>query len=382
MLLLSVCFIARNEEHNLARALESVVAVADEVIVTDTGSTDGTEKVASAFGARVCRFPWCDDFSAARNFTLNQARSRWILWLDSDEELLPSSQEELARSLKSDDALAFSVIIQNLVGADRLSPYTEMRQVRLFHLDPDLRFGGRCHPQFFPPLQETAQRKGLSVVTSTITLRHFGYAPALRRSKLERGCHLLEMELRDRPGQFYYLVEYGRTLLALGNDQQGRDVLAEAASQLIPVLREPTPFSTMIAPLLETLLAMPEDQMPPGITTSILLDLSERWFPKAAPLLWLKAKRQFDNGAFEEAETLLRQLLEMGRNRTYDRAMSFDPAIMGDDALLNLGACLLRQGKVDQAERCFTRLLNSDARRSEARANLDTIDGLRRDLSN
>jgi tetratricopeptide (TPR) repeat protein len=377
---LSVCLIARNEEQNLPRALKSVGGVADEVIVTDTGSTDATVDIASQFGAQVHHFPWCDDFSAARNFTLDQARGRWVLWLDADEELLPVSDEGLSRSLDSDHVLAYNVIVQDLVRSDRLDLYAETWHLRLFRLDPDLRFRGRCHPQFFPPVHETAKGRDLSVATSTITLRHYGYVPSVLRSKLERGLRLLELELHDRPGQFYYLVEYGRTLLALGNDEQGWAVVAEAAEQLVPFLNRRAPFNTMVAPLLESLLQLPEDRLPPGISMNTLSDLSERWFPKAAPLLWIKAKREFSNGAFEEAERILRLLLEMGSAHSYDRSVGFNPAIVGDDALLNLGACLLRQGKMDEAERCFKGLLKSDTRGSEARSNLDAIDRLRRDF--
>jgi tetratricopeptide (TPR) repeat protein len=377
---LSVCLIARNEEQNLPRALKSIGGVADEVIVTDTGSTDATVDIASQFGAQVYHFPWCDDFSAARNFTLDQARGRWVLWLDADEELLPASDEELSRSLDSDQVLAYNVIRQDLVRSDRLDLYAETWHLRLFRLDPYLRFRGRCHPQFFPPVYETAKNRGLSVATSTITLRHYSYVPSVLRTKLERGLRLLELELRDRPGQFYYLVEYGRTLLALGNDERGWAVVTEAAEQVVPFLNHRAPFNTMAAPLLESLLQLPEDRLPPGITMSTLFDLSERWFPKAAPLLWIKAKREFDNGAFEEAEGILRLLLEMGRDHSYDRSVGFNPTIIGDDALLNLGACLLRQGKMDEAERCFKGLLKSDTRGSEARSNLDAIDRLCRDF--
>ena len=92
---LSVCLIARNEESSLPRALASVHGLAGEIIVADTGSTDRTRSIAEDFGAVVSDFPWCDDFSAARNFAVGQARGDWILWLDADEELLPGSEEEL-----------------------------------------------------------------------------------------------------------------------------------------------------------------------------------------------------------------------------------------------------------------------------------------------
>jgi glycosyltransferase involved in cell wall biosynthesis len=56
--------IVRNEEATLAACLSSVADLVDEIVVVDTGSTDGTKHVAARFGARVLDFPWCEDFAA------------------------------------------------------------------------------------------------------------------------------------------------------------------------------------------------------------------------------------------------------------------------------------------------------------------------------
>ena len=57
------------------------------MIVVDTGSTDRTPEIVRRFGARQYHFPWCDDFSAARNESLKRARGEWIFWIDSDETI-------------------------------------------------------------------------------------------------------------------------------------------------------------------------------------------------------------------------------------------------------------------------------------------------------
>ena len=374
---LSVCLIARNEEQNLPRVLTSVAGVADEVIVTDTGSTDTTPDIASQFGAHLHHFPWCDDFSAARNHAVDQAQGRWVLWLDADEELLPGSREELLQCLESEDTLAYMVVRQDLVRADQPDLYTQMWQLRLFRRDPDLRFRGHCHPNFYPAIEEIAKDKGMDVKPSTITLRHYGYVGELRPAKQQRALHLLAMELEERPGQLYYLVEYGRTLLAVG-DARGHEVLAEAAQQIIPHLDEPNTTMPLVAALLEYLLQVPDDHLPPGLTRDILRDVSRRWFPRGAPLLWIMAKQDFDAGTFEQAEKDLRSLVQMGKDRSYDQYISFVPAIIGEDAQLNLAVCLLRQGKLDEAERRFESLLSSKARGTEARKNLKAAQQLRR----
>ena len=69
MTTISLCMIVRDEETVLARCLDSVQEIADEIIVVDTGSADRTKQVAAAYG-RVLDFAWCDDFAAARTFPL------------------------------------------------------------------------------------------------------------------------------------------------------------------------------------------------------------------------------------------------------------------------------------------------------------------------
>ena len=81
---LSLCMIVRDAERSLAPALASARPFVDEIVVVDTGSRDGTRDVAREFSARLFEFAWCDDFSAARNHSLEQATGDWILWLDAD----------------------------------------------------------------------------------------------------------------------------------------------------------------------------------------------------------------------------------------------------------------------------------------------------------
>lgn len=377
-MLLSVCLITRNEESNLPRALRSVTSVADELVVTDTGSTDSTVELAAKMGARVSHFPWCDDFSAARNFAIDQAHGEWILWLDADEELLASSIEELRTCLQSPDMLGYYVTRRDLLRADQLDQYTNMWQLRLFRRRPELRFRGRCHPAFHPPIQDIACAQGLQVGLSAVTLRHYGYTAEYRECKLRRAAHLLELELRDRPGQLYYLIEYGRTLLDL-NDERGHEILDQATKQIRPHMHAPQAPMPLVGPLLEYLMQLPADRLPAGFTPTEIRTLAQRWFPRAAPLLWLQAREAFTEGRFAQAEGLLRTLLAMGRDHSYDQHTSFDPKIIGADAMLNLGVCLVRQAKLSEAQRCFSSLLSNLDHATDARKNLAVIKRLLRD---
>lgn len=85
--LLSLCMIVKNEEKNLASAIQSVADIVDEIIIVDTGSTDGTIPLAKDLATNFVQIPWNNDFSQARNISLEEARGKWILILDADEAL-------------------------------------------------------------------------------------------------------------------------------------------------------------------------------------------------------------------------------------------------------------------------------------------------------
>ena len=72
---ISVCMIVKNEELNLAGCLDCLKAIADEIIIVDTGSTDRTKEIAEQYTDKVYDFEWIDDFSAARNFAFSKAGS-------------------------------------------------------------------------------------------------------------------------------------------------------------------------------------------------------------------------------------------------------------------------------------------------------------------
>src|SRR3954465_5602757 len=95
--MLSLCMIVRDAEQSLREALASVRPFVDEMVVVDTGSVDSTRRIAEQEGARVFDFIWRDDFSAARNYWLQQAAGDWIFWMDADDVLPPQSGHELRR---------------------------------------------------------------------------------------------------------------------------------------------------------------------------------------------------------------------------------------------------------------------------------------------
>jgi hypothetical protein len=89
----SACLIVRNEAERLTDALRSV-AFCDEIVVVDSGSTDGTVALARAAGARVLEHPW-EGFARQRNVALDHARGDWVLEIDADERVTPALRTEI-----------------------------------------------------------------------------------------------------------------------------------------------------------------------------------------------------------------------------------------------------------------------------------------------
>jgi len=87
MITISVCMIVKNEEKVLARCLDSLRPIADEIIIADTGSTDATKEIAARYTDKIYDFTWVDDFAAARNFVFSKATKEYIYSADADEVL-------------------------------------------------------------------------------------------------------------------------------------------------------------------------------------------------------------------------------------------------------------------------------------------------------
>ena len=86
--------IVRNEEDVLARCLDSVSSLVDEIIIVDTGSQDKTREIAARYTDHVYDFTWIDDFAAARNFSFSKATMDYQMWLDADDVMEEEDREK------------------------------------------------------------------------------------------------------------------------------------------------------------------------------------------------------------------------------------------------------------------------------------------------
>lgn len=136
MIPLSVYFVTLNEEKRLSLALEKAALVADEIVVVDSGSVDGTESVARKYGAVFIFHPW-ESIGHQVSFAEKCCSNRWVLRLDADEVLSDELVEEIKRVKEEPRYHGYKVRIGNMFPG-RSAPIRwvkHYRWVRLYNRD-------------------------------------------------------------------------------------------------------------------------------------------------------------------------------------------------------------------------------------------------------
>ena len=107
---ISLCMIVKDEENFLENCICSVKRIVDEIIIVDTGSKDRTKEIAKKFTDNLYEFKWQDDFSAARNFSIEKSTKDWILILDADETVSQNDLKKIKNSIENKDFAAYSFV--------------------------------------------------------------------------------------------------------------------------------------------------------------------------------------------------------------------------------------------------------------------------------
>ncbi len=144
---LSAILIAKDEERDLPGCLESLKGLANEiVIVVSEDTTDTTELIARAAGAKVIRRKF-DDYARQRQASLDAATCDWCLWIDPDERVTPELKAAIVNELSSPSATAYEIVfeIKFLGHIMRWGGLGSESHVRLFQRQKAKFTGGALH---------------------------------------------------------------------------------------------------------------------------------------------------------------------------------------------------------------------------------------------
>lgn len=210
---MSLCMIVKNEEHLLQQSLRKVGLYLDEIIVVDTGSTDRTKEIARSWGAQVYDFPWCDDFSVARNFSLEKATCNWVLVLDADEIIVDFNVELIRNVIKADQPVVGRIKLINLVSDAMGEKRSSERISRLFNRRV-FQYEGVIHEQVV-----RIDGNPFNTVPVEITVEHSGYTQEViqRTDKIARNITLLDQALGKSPEDTYLLYQLGKSYFMAKN---------------------------------------------------------------------------------------------------------------------------------------------------------------------
>ncbi len=193
--MISVCIIAKNEEKNMARCLESLTGSGAELVVVDTGSSDRTRGIAEKYTGSVYDFAWCDDFSAAKNYAVSKAANDLVLVVDSDEFLDPlpeSGWKELENQAGRNPHAVGRIRRRNVFMRDGVRQENREWVNRIFDRRR-FHYEGRIHEQ----IVGIEEGEDYQTWLSPLVFLHTGYdlTPEEKKQKTQRNILLLDREL-------------------------------------------------------------------------------------------------------------------------------------------------------------------------------------------
>ncbi|MFL6262932.1 MAG: glycosyltransferase [Thermoanaerobaculia bacterium] len=352
-MLLSVCLITKDEERFLAGCLESVLPVADEIVVVDTGSADRTLEIAASYGCRVVQRPWDDDFSAARNAGIDVARGRWILCMDADERLCHPEALPPALLAAPPEVGGFFIERHDLVtrfeeGNRDIYP---IGILRLFRNHEAIRYEGIVHER----PNETVLRAGFEVRgLATLKLIHLvSQLPQERLIAKQKGyLRLLDRELERDVDNFWARYYRGKTLWFLGRKE-------EAEAELRGIVESsgaPVPLRASAGCMLAALLSEADRH---GEAVGYIEE-SLALLPGQSLAYYVLAEALYASGYFEHA---LAAYLRVRLSMDPDAEMSplpGDLCMTREKRAYKLGCCHLALGRLAAAEEWFQNGLEAD----------------------
>lgn len=212
---LSLCMIVKNESLHLGKCLELARPHMEEIVVLDTGSTDGTQAIAQKYADIYAEIPWPGSFAEARNASLDRATGTHILILDGDEWIEdPQGWARIRAEAMRPQVVASFLPVENIMRGEGLLASERFWQERIFVNHPSIRYHGRVHNQIGDRLLEFKTRRGGKFLNLEAPIRHVGYSYEKSKmvKKYEPRVDLLWAEYREAKNEVfrsYYAYQLG-----------------------------------------------------------------------------------------------------------------------------------------------------------------------------
>lgn len=301
---ISLCMIVKNEEKNIRRCLESVQGIVDEMVIVDTGSTDKTIEIARSFGAKIIQVPWEDDFSKARNASLDAATGEWFLIMDADDQLASGDKDRVRKLAENPEVEAYFFETLSYVGERAGIDVIINLNIRLVRNRKEYRFSGRIHEQLVISIMQN--RPGAKMKTENIKVYHYGYldTEVNEKEKRQRNIAILEKQLAEYPEDYFSYFNMGNEYFALGDYREALKYYHKAYDHLVPYMGFTSKlFIRMVMSL---------DELGEYEKALALIDEGLRYYPEYTDLVFFKGSIYHKQGRFSLALQAFEKCLEMG----------------------------------------------------------------------
>ncbi|AOR22919.1 glycosyltransferase [Clostridium taeniosporum] len=205
--MLTLCMIVKNEKFTLEKCLKKASKFVDEIIIVDTGSSDNTKEIALRYTDKVYDFKWCDDFSKARNFSIEKASNDWILVLDADEIIESFNIEEIKE---------FCINSYNKVGRIKcINEYEDIYGTKKY-IERVNRLFNKCYFEYEGIIHEQIVMKNKSTYKTNeidVCVKHIGYSKEVveRTNKIQRNIELLQKSIKVNNKDSYLYYQLGKS---------------------------------------------------------------------------------------------------------------------------------------------------------------------------
>lgn len=341
---LSVCIITKNECVKLKECLSRLVPYGFEIVVVDTGSTDGTLDMVLQYTSSLYEFPWIDDFAAAKNYAVKKAKNDMVMVVDSDEYLIRGDISEfLDRMKKNTDMIGRIRRVEKYVNnhGEYIESIDDTNRVfdrRKFH------FAGRIHEQIvcgsiFDEVDKNAHVSGLSYGYDTydtgLIFDHDGYngTSEERKRKAARNAALLLKEANEHPDDPYTYYQLGKSYYMADDVQKAVEYFDKVATYNLDTRLEWV--LDMIVTYGHALLDAKQ------VEKAALLESVYDYFCHDADFLFMMGLVYMNNAEFERAVNEFLIATKIGMSRT--------AGVNSYKAFYNIGVIKECTGKIEEA---------------------------------
>lgn len=200
---LSVCIIARNEEKNISKCLDSIQNIADEIILVDTGSIDNTINIAKNFNAKIIETPFENNFSLARNKAIENASKDWIFFIDCDETI-DTSQIYKFKEILDNNKLGFKLKLINIINN---KTYPSNYLIRIIKNNSGFYYYGKINERLMNSLYKDNYINEIENTDLIIYNLGFDYTKDSLLDRCNRNINILSSyEDRDKNFLYYYYL--------------------------------------------------------------------------------------------------------------------------------------------------------------------------------